>query len=138
MFDSAIAASSSPDGDDRRTRVPGVRKESPVATSRFAIRSRVAGPPRLRRGGTPRRSRRPRWTTERGRPGIAIVRGLLQSRRQYILFFALVVAVVTAALVLGKPRQPALLDAVPRDAWLVVTVDVPAVRQSALAKPLLG
>jgi hypothetical protein len=62
----------------------------------------------------------------------------VQTRRQYILFFALVAAVVAAALILGRPRKAALLDAVPRDSWLVVTVDVAALRQSPLAKPLLG
>jgi hypothetical protein len=62
----------------------------------------------------------------------------VQTRRQYLLFFALVVAVVAAAIVLGRPRRASLLDAVPRDSWLVATVDVAALRQSPLAKPLLG
>jgi hypothetical protein len=62
----------------------------------------------------------------------------VQTRRQYILFFALIAAVVVAALVLGKPRKLTVLDAVPRDAWLVVTVDAASLRASPLAKPLLG
>jgi hypothetical protein len=63
----------------------------------------------------------------------------LSQRRQYLLFFGLVVAVIAAAFVLGRPRGPAsLLDSVPRDAWLVASVDVAAVRASPLAKPILG
>jgi hypothetical protein len=62
----------------------------------------------------------------------------VQSRRQYILFFLLVAGVVTAAFVLGKPRKLSVLDAVPRDAWLVVTLDAPSLRASPLAKPLMG
>ncbi len=62
----------------------------------------------------------------------------MQSRRQYALFFALVAAVVVAAFALGRPRKATLLDAVPRDSWLVVTVDAKAVRDSPLAKPLLA
>jgi hypothetical protein len=63
----------------------------------------------------------------------------VSQRRQYLLFFALVVGVVAAAFVLGRPRKDAgLLAAVPRDAWLVVDVDVASLRGSALAQPLLG
>jgi hypothetical protein len=63
----------------------------------------------------------------------------LSPRRQYLLFFGLIVSVTVAAFVLGRPRASAsLLDSVPRDAWLVATIDVPAVRASPLAKPILG
>jgi hypothetical protein len=51
----------------------------------------------------------------------------------------LLVALVTAAaLVLGRPTRRAALDAVPRDAWLVVTADATALRASPLARPLLA
>jgi len=47
--------------------------------------------------------------------------------------------VTVAAFVLGRPRaSPSLLDSVPRDAWLVATIDVSAVRASPLARPILG
>ena len=63
----------------------------------------------------------------------------MSQRRQYLLFFALVLGVVVAAFVLGRhPAGGGLLDAVPRDAWLVVHVDAAALRSSALAKPVLG
>jgi hypothetical protein len=63
----------------------------------------------------------------------------LTQRRQYFLFFGLVLAVIAAAFAFGRSRGPAtLLDSVPRDAWLVATVDVAALRGSPLAKPLLG
>jgi hypothetical protein len=63
----------------------------------------------------------------------------LSQRRQYLLFFGLIVSVIVAAFVLGRPRgYPSLLDSVPRDAWLVATIDVSAVRASPLAKPILG
>lgn len=64
----------------------------------------------------------------------------LESRRQYVVFVALVVILVAAGLVLGRSRRPPekVLEAVPRDAWLVVTADVAALRQSPLAQPLLG
>ncbi|MGH7295457.1 MAG: hypothetical protein ACRELB_11015, partial [Polyangiaceae bacterium] len=63
----------------------------------------------------------------------------MSQRRQYLLFFGLVLGVIAAAFVLGKPRgTPSLLDAVPADAWLVVRVDAAALRASALAKPVLG
>jgi hypothetical protein len=60
------------------------------------------------------------------------------SRRQYALFFSLVALVVAAALVLGRPARRAALDAVPHDAWLVVTADVAELRASPLARPLLA
>jgi hypothetical protein len=60
-------------------------------------------------------------------------------RRQYLLFFGLVVGVMVAAYAVGRqPGRGSLLDAVPRDAWLVVHIDAVALRQSALAKPVLG
>jgi len=63
----------------------------------------------------------------------------LSQRRQYLLFFGLIVAVIGVAFALGRPRGPAsLLDTVPRDAWLVATIDVAALRASPLAKPILG
>jgi len=65
--------------------------------------------------------------------------GALTPRRQYLLFFGLVVTVIAAAFVLGRPRaSTSLLDSVPRDAWLVGTLDVAALRASPLAKPILG
>jgi len=65
--------------------------------------------------------------------------GRLTQRRQFLLFFALVVGVTLGGYVLGRPRRStSILDAVPRDAWLVVTVDVAALRQSPLAQPLLA
>jgi hypothetical protein len=63
----------------------------------------------------------------------------LSQRRQYLLFFGLVVAVIGAAFALGRSRTPpSILDSVPRDAWLVATIDIAALRASPLAKPLLG
>jgi len=63
---------------------------------------------------------------------------VLTQRRQYLLFFGLIAAVVVLAYVVGRPRPSnGLLDAVPADAWLVVTVDVAALRQSPVAKPVL-
>jgi hypothetical protein len=60
-------------------------------------------------------------------------------RRQYLLFFALVLSVIAAVAFLGRsPRAPHLLDTVPRDAWLVATLDVTALRASPFARPLLG
>jgi len=38
----------------------------------------------------------------------------------------------------GRDEERGVLAAVPEDAWLVVTVDVDALRRSALARPLLG
>jgi hypothetical protein len=59
--------------------------------------------------------------------------------RQYLLFFALVVSVIATVVALGRPRKTAsLLDSVPRDAWLVATLDVAALRASPFARPLLG
>jgi hypothetical protein len=65
----------------------------------------------------------------------------VQSRRQYIVFFGLVALVLTAGILLARwrrPRTSTALSAVPRDAWLVARVDVAALRQSPLAKPVLG
>jgi hypothetical protein len=67
----------------------------------------------------------------------------LDARRQYVVFFVVVAAVVAAGFALARSRgQRAgareVLDAVPGDSWLVVTVDVAALRASPLAKPLLG
>jgi hypothetical protein len=66
--------------------------------------------------------------------------GRLTPRRQYVLFFALVVGVAVAGYLVGHPRgrSAGVLDAVPRGAWLVVTVDVAAVRSSPIAQPLLS
>ena len=68
------------------------------------------------------------------------LRPRLSQRRQYLLFFGLVLAVIGAAFALSRPRGAAagLLDTVPRDAWLVATIDVAALRDSPLAKPILG
>jgi hypothetical protein len=63
----------------------------------------------------------------------------VQVRRPYVLFFALVVAVVVGGLWWGRRGQHVdVLAAVPADAWLVVTIDVAALRASPLAAPLLG
>jgi hypothetical protein len=63
----------------------------------------------------------------------------VSQRRQYLLFFGLVSTVVVTALALGRPPARAgLLDTVPQDAWLVVTLDVAALRASPFAKPILG
>jgi hypothetical protein len=60
-------------------------------------------------------------------------------RRQYLVFFGLVVSVIAAVVLLGRPRPTAtLLDAVPRDAWLVATLDVAAIRASPFSKVLLA
>lgn len=63
----------------------------------------------------------------------------MTQRRQYLLFFALIVGVSIGGYMVGRPRRStAILDAVPADAWLVVTVDVAALRASPLAQPLLS
>jgi hypothetical protein len=65
----------------------------------------------------------------------------LQARRQYVLFFVVVAAVVAGGFWVARQRANHASDplsAVPHDAWLVVTVDVAALRRSALAQPLLG
>jgi hypothetical protein len=63
----------------------------------------------------------------------------LSQRRQYLLFFGLVLAVIAIAFAVGRSRTPAsLLDSVPRDAWLVATIDIAALRASPLARPILG
>jgi hypothetical protein len=65
----------------------------------------------------------------------------LQTRaaRQYAVFLALVAAVVAGGFwTAGHRQHGGVLDAVPRDAWLVLTVDAAALRASPLAQPLLG
>jgi hypothetical protein len=63
----------------------------------------------------------------------------LTQRRQFLLFFALVIAVAVGGYMVGRPRRStAIIEAVPRDAWLVVTVDVAALRSSPIAQPLLA
>jgi hypothetical protein len=66
-------------------------------------------------------------------------RRAVSSRRQYSVFFGLVVAVIAVVVALGRARGAArLLDTVPRDAWLVATLDVAALRASPVARPLLA
>jgi hypothetical protein len=63
----------------------------------------------------------------------------LSQRRQYAIFFAIVaLAVITALLVARKRSRGTVLSAVPRDAWLLATVDVEALRPSPLAQALVG
>jgi len=65
----------------------------------------------------------------------------LQTRaaRQYAVFLALVAAVVAGGFwMAGRRQHGGVLDAVPRDAWLVLTVDAAALRASPMAQPLLG
>lgn len=64
----------------------------------------------------------------------------LESRRQYALFFLVVALVVGGGFWWAQRRgAPAsLLSVVPADAWLVVTVDVAALRSSPAASPVLG
>jgi hypothetical protein len=65
----------------------------------------------------------------------------VQSRRQYVAFFSLVALVLIAGILLARSRRPQVsgaLTAVPHDAWLVAKVDVAALRESPLAKPVLG
>jgi hypothetical protein len=64
----------------------------------------------------------------------------LQTRaaRQYALFLALVAGVVAGGFWMARRPHGGVLDAVPRDAWLVLTVDAAALRASPLAQPLLG
>ena len=82
-------------------------------------------------------------------PGVRSVKALssrapaLDARRQHVVFFVVVAAVVAAGFAVARSRMPAshardVLDAVPGDSWLVVTVDVAALRASPLARPLLG
>lgn len=62
---------------------------------------------------------------------------------QYFLFLVLVALVVAAGFGIGRVRSTGarrmdpVLAAMPRDAWLVVTVDVAALRQSPVAAPLV-
>lgn len=62
--------------------------------------------------------------------------------RQYLLFLVLVALVVAAGFGIGRVRSPVaprvdpVLAAMPRDAWLVLTVNVAALRQSPIAAPL--
>ncbi len=64
----------------------------------------------------------------------------MQVRRQYALFFVLVVGVVGAGLWLGRRGRAAAnpLSAVPAEAWLVASIDVGALRASPIAQPLFG
>jgi len=63
----------------------------------------------------------------------------LSPRRQYLLFFGLVLFVTAVAFAVGRSRaSTSLIDSVPRDAWLVATIDVTALRASPLARPILG
>ena len=65
----------------------------------------------------------------------------MRARRQYTLFFLLVVAVVAGGFWMARrPRRdvPEALSAVPRDAWLVLAADAAALRASPVAAPLLG
>lgn len=68
----------------------------------------------------------------------------VEASRQNAAFVAIVAAVAAAGFAAGAARRGApvksagVLDAVPRDAWLVVTVDVAALRESPLAKPLMA
>jgi hypothetical protein len=59
---------------------------------------------------------------------------------QYAVFLALVAAVVAGGfwVARGRERRTDVLDAVPRDAWLVVTADAASLRASPLVQPLLG
>ncbi len=64
-------------------------------------------------------------------------------RRQYALFFLLVVGVVAGGFALARRAQRpsgtlSALSAVPADAWLVATIDAAALRASPLSRPLLG
>ena len=62
----------------------------------------------------------------------------VEPRRSYVVFFALVTLVAAAGVFLARRSMPAtsVLAVVPADAWLVVTVDVRAIRASGLAPPL--
>ena len=62
----------------------------------------------------------------------------MSQRRQYLLFFGLVVGSRRGLRAGPAQGDGSLLDAVPKDAWLVVHVDAAALRASALAKPILG
>jgi hypothetical protein len=64
-------------------------------------------------------------------------------RRQFVAFFASVVLVVGVSLALARrqrdqSRKDLVLSALPDDAWLVVSIDVDALRGSAFAKWLSG
>ena len=62
-----------------------------------------------------------------------------RATRPYALFLALVAVVVAGGFWLARREQHGgVLEAVPRDAWLVVTIDAAAMRASPLAQPLLG
>jgi hypothetical protein len=63
----------------------------------------------------------------------------LGARRQYLVFLGLVALIAAAGFAIGRPRgkSAGLVSAVPRDAWLVVTVDVAALRVSPVTQPFL-
>ena len=65
---------------------------------------------------------------------------LVDRRRQTTLFVAAGVAIAITGSVIGHPprQRAAVLDAVPRDAWLVVTIDVASIRASPIARPLFA
>jgi hypothetical protein len=65
---------------------------------------------------------------------------LSASRRPYAVFFALVVAIAVAAALVGRRRHEThdVLAAVPREAWLLATVDVEALRPSPIAQAIVG
>jgi hypothetical protein len=63
----------------------------------------------------------------------------LSPRRQYAAFLGLVAAALVAAFALGRRRvRGDVLAAVPRDAWLLATVEVEALRTSPLAQAFAG
>jgi hypothetical protein len=64
----------------------------------------------------------------------------MDGRRQSALFLGLVALVVAVGFTLGRARNRGERDAlcaVPRDAWLVATLDVAALRASPIARPIL-
>jgi hypothetical protein len=75
----------------------------------------------------------------RASSGVCYGRRAVSARRQYLVFFALIVSVIAAVVALDRPPRTArLLDSVPRGAWLVATLDVAALRASPYARILLG
>lgn len=101
----------------------------------------------LRRDGAPVKGGcRPQPQRDRERAQHGLWCGALPRppARQYLLFLVLVALVVAAGFGIGRVRTPAakvvdpVLAAMPRDAWLVLTVDVAALRQSPVAAPLVS